>query len=150
MKQVMRLSLYTLFIAALGTVSTAYAAASKTELPKQASAEGSRVYIISPADGEIVGRKFTVKFGLQGMGVAPAGVDKPNTGHHHLLIDMNTLPDLNQPMAGAIKHFGGGQTETVLELEPGEHRLQLILGDKFHIPHKPAVISEPITVIVQD
>ena len=88
----MRLSLYTLFIAALGTVSTAYAAASKTELPRQASAEGSRVYIISPADGEIVGRKFTVKFGLQGMGVAPAGVDKPNTGHHHLLIDMNTLP----------------------------------------------------------
>lgn len=119
-------------------------------VPRQSSAEGSRAYIISPADGETVSPKFTVKFGLQGMGIAPAGIDRANTGHHHLLVDIDTLPDLNQPMAGTIKHFGGGQTETVIELAPGKHTLQLILGDRFHIPHHPAVISEPITVFVKE
>lgn len=109
------------------------------------------MYIISPANGEVVGETFTVKFGLKGMGVAPAGIDVANTGHHHLLIDMAKLPamDMPMPMSDTLKHFGGGQTEVTLTLPKGEHTLQLVLGDKLHIPHKPAVISEKITITVK-
>ncbi|NRA55502.1 MAG: DUF4399 domain-containing protein [Gammaproteobacteria bacterium] len=113
------------------------------------SAQGANVYIISPADGETVSETFTVKFGLNGMGVAPAGTVRINTGHHHLLIDGLELPPLDQPMNKEIKHFGGGQTETTLTLAPGAHTLQLILGDKAHIPHNLPVISEKITIIVK-
>ncbi|WP_255399417.1 DUF4399 domain-containing protein [Oceanicoccus sp. KOV_DT_Chl] len=83
------------------------------------------------------------------MGVAPAGVDTPNTGHHHLLVDSKSLPAANQPMGGDVKHFGGGQTETELTLEPGTHTLQLILGDKNHVPHNPVVVSKKITITVK-
>jgi len=121
------------------------------EVPRTPSAEGAVAYIISPAHGEVVGRKVTIKFGLQGMGVAPAGVKKKNTGHHHLLIDGRAgLPSLSQPMGKkGIKHFGGGQTDTVLELSPGQHTLQLILGDQSHIPHDPPVISGKILIVVK-
>jgi hypothetical protein len=90
----------------------------------------AEVYIISPQDGDTVTSPVTVRFGLRGMGVAPAGVDKPNTGHHHLLIDAGP-PALDAPIPadGNHKHFGGGQTETTIELTPGKHTLQLILGD---------------------
>jgi hypothetical protein len=88
-------------------------------------------------------------FGLKGMGVAPAGIDKPDTGHHHLLIDTQlSNPGVPLPMDANHLHFGGGQTETLLELAPGSHRLQLVLGDYLHIPHEPPVISEPITIEV--
>lgn len=109
------------------------------------------VYLISPQAGETVTSPFTVKFGLTGMGVAPAGVDRPKTGHHHLLIDLDTLPALDEPLMATdqIKHFGGGQTETTLTLSPGEHTLQLLLANYTHIPHQPAVMSEPITITVQ-
>lgn len=113
------------------------------------SAEGAKAYIISPADGAIVGTKVKVVFGLQGMGVSPAGVDKKSTGHHHLVINGDKLPALDKPMGGDVKHFGGGQTETTIELSPGKHTLQLILGDHLHIPHKPAIISEKITITVK-
>jgi len=114
-----------------------------------ASPEGARAYIISPADGETVPQTFTVRFGLSGMGVAPAGTDKAGTGHHHLLIDRAELPPAGMPMDGTVKHFGGGQTEVELTLEPGEHSLQLMLGDMKHVPFEPPVMSEKITIQVE-
>ncbi len=115
------------------------------------AAEGAKVYIISPRQGAVVSNPVRVQFGLIGMGVAPAGIDKANTGHHHLLIDVTQLPDLTRPLPSDEhhRHFGGGQTEVELTLSPGQHRLQLILGDKDHIPFLPALISEPITITVE-
>ena len=118
-------------------------------LPVSTSPEGASIYIISPKDGAIVSEEFTVNFGLRGMGVAPAGTEKENTGHHHLLIDAETLPAEGQPMGKDVKHFGGGQTEAIITLPKGKHTLQLILGNHLHIPHNPAVVSEKITVIVE-
>lgn len=113
--------------------------------------EGASVYFIEPADGATVPSTFMVKFGLSGMGVAPAGVDRKNTGHHHILINLDELPDMTQPLPAndQVKHFGGGQTETTLTLEPGEHTLQLLLGNHVHIPHDKPVISEKITITVE-
>lgn len=116
---------------------------------KTASPSGAQAYIVSPANGATVGSTFTVVFGLKGMGVAPAGVQANNTGHHHLLVDGVQMPDLNIPLGSNVSHFGGGQTETSLTLTPGQHTLQLILGDHLHIPHNPAVVSEKITITVQ-
>lgn len=113
------------------------------------AAENATAYIISPTNGAVVTSPVNVKFGLHGMGVAPAGTDKAFTGHHHLLIDSDKLPAAGQPMGSDVKHFGGGQTETDLELSPGVHTLQLILGDRFHVPHEPAVVSEKITITVK-
>ncbi len=108
------------------------------------------VYFLSPEDGARVTSPVTVRFGLRGMGVAPAGVQAPNTGHHHLLIDVDTLPPEDQPLPSNdhIRHFGGGQTQTELALEPGQHTLQLVLGDANHIQHQPPVRSEKITITV--
>jgi hypothetical protein len=127
------------------------AAAAEPGLPVHPAPAGARVYIISPADGATVGRKFTVRFGLAGMGVAPAGVDRPDTGHHHLLIDVQTLPGAGQPIPNDAhhRHFGGGQTETVLQLAPGTHTLQLELADANHVPFAPPMVSKRITVHVQ-
>ena len=85
------------------------------------------------------------------MGVAPAGADLKNTGHHHLLIDVNELPDMAKPLPATteVKHFGGGQTETLLTLTPGTHTLQLLLGNHVHIPHDPPVLSKKITITVK-
>ncbi len=112
---------------------------------------GAAVYIISPSHGEVVQSPVTIKFGLQGMGVAPAGVDKANTGHHHLLIDVVKTPSLDAPLPSDShhKHYGGGQTETTILLSPGNHTLQLIMGDRNHIPHDPPIMSEPITITVE-
>jgi Domain of unknown function (DUF4399) len=111
-----------------------------------------QVYFISPVDGQTVKTKFKVQFGLSGMGIAPAGVEKDNTGHHHLLIDTDiAIIDLTKPLPATdkIKHFGGGQTETYLELPQGKHTLQLVLGNHLHIPHTNPVTSEKITIMVQ-
>jgi len=112
-------------------------------------AMAAEVYIISPKDGEHVTPEFTVKFGLKGMGVAPAGVEKAGTGHHHLLIDTD-LPDLNYAVPNDPHHihFGGGQTEATIKLSPGTHTLQLLLADHNHQPHNPAIVSDRITIIV--
>ena len=113
------------------------------------SPSGARVYIISPVNGSYVSNTFTVQFGLTRMGVAPAGIDKPNTGHHHLLVDA-VLPPLDKPIPNDENHlhFGAGQTETSLTLPTGKHTLQLLLGDTAHLPHQPPVYSDPIVVYV--
>ena len=131
-----------------GSIPVLGLAAGPTKAPK-----AGQVYFISPAHGETVANPVTVRFGLTGMGVAPAGVDKPNTGHHHLLIDTD-LPsgedlDFSLPADASHVHFGGGQTETEIVLSPGTHTLQLLLGDKDHIPHAIPVASEKITIIVE-
>ena len=115
------------------------------------SPEGAYLYIISPSNGDVVNSPVTIRFGLKNMGVAPAGTEKANTGHHHLLIDVSSLPDLDMPLPADAQHvhFGGGQTETTVELSPGPHTLQLILGDMSHIPHDPPVLSEKITITVE-
>ena len=128
----------------------ATATAQDNGLPRSPAPDQASVYIISPADGETVSSPVTVRFGLSGMGVAPAGVQQANTGHHHLLIDLAALPADNTPLPATdqVRHFGGGQTETTLELAPGTHTLQLVLGDHLHIPHEPPVRSERITITV--
>ena len=120
-------------------------------LPRSEAPEDARVYIIAPADGETVDATFTVKFGLQNMGVAPAGIEMENTGHHHLLIDVAEDPNFGLPLPATdnIRHFGQGQTETTLTLSPGTHTLQLVLGDHLHIPHDAPVMSEKITITVK-
>lgn len=114
--------------------------------------EGAEVYFIGIEDGATVLNPVTIKFGLKGMGVAPAGTEKEKTGHHHLLID-ETLEgaELDEPIPADDhhKHFGGGQTEVTLDLPSGAHTLQLVLGDWSHIPHNPPVMSERITVTVE-
>lgn len=111
------------------------------------SPEGAKVTIISPADGATVPNPVTVVFGLAGM-----GVDTPNTGHHHLLVDVDpSTIDLDSPVPSDDNHihFGGGQTQTTLTLAPGNHTLILLLGDQNHIPHDPPVMSAPVTITVQ-
>lgn len=109
-----------------------------------------KAYIISPKNGETLSSPVTVRFGLSGMGVAPAGIEREHTGHHHLLINVQQLPDMNKPIPAddQHRHFGGGQTEVSIDLPPGEHSLQLLLGDHFHVPHNPPVLSDPIIIKV--
>ncbi|RME63495.1 MAG: DUF4399 domain-containing protein [Alphaproteobacteria bacterium] len=113
---------------------------------------GPKVYFVNIVDGQTVKSPFKVVFGLKDWGVAPAGVDVPNTGHHHLLID-TTLSQEDMQYAIAKddhhRHFGGGQTEAVLDLAPGPHTLQLVLGDKDHEPFDPPIMSQIVTVTVQ-
>tara|TARA_B100001769_G_C22067641_1_gene574480 strand:+ start:814 stop:1206 length:393 start_codon:yes stop_codon:yes gene_type:complete len=110
-----------------------------------------KVYFINLNEGDKLESPFLVQFGLSGIGVAPAGTDRANTGHHHLLINVNSV-DLYMPIPSSKNHlhFGGGQTETTLDLLPGEYTLQLLLGDMNHIPHSPPIISKKISVTVAD
>ena len=119
-------------------------------LPRTASPAGAKLYIVSPADGATVKGPFTVVFGLAGMGVAPAGVQFENAGHHHLLIDTDLPKEVGMPLPATdnIRHFGKGQTEATLTLPPGKHTLQLVLGDHMHIPFNPVVASPKITITV--
>jgi hypothetical protein len=139
----------TLLFACLAVVLIGGAVAA--QLQRQKSVEGTTVYFVAPANGATVSSPFTVKFGLKGMGVAPAGVNHPNTGHHHLLIDVDKLPDFSAPLPATdnIRHFGGGQTEAELTLPPGRHTLQLVFADYLHIPHDSPVVSEKITITVK-
>lgn len=143
-------SLRTLGLVALLCASPLPALA-EAEAPQLPAPDGAQVYFIEPVDGATVGQTFTVKFGLKGMGVAPAGVDVPATGHHHLLVDVSNMPLLDSalPMTEQIRHFGKGQTETELTLPPGQHSLRLLFADKHHVPFDPPVISAPITITVE-
>jgi hypothetical protein len=116
---------------------------------RKPSPPDARVYFVGLADGATISNKPVLRFGLSNMGVAPAGIDKPNTGHHHLLIDTK-LPDLNEPIPSDFNHlhFGAGQTEATVTLPYGAHTLQLLLGDENHLPHNPPVMSKPIKVYV--
>jgi hypothetical protein len=117
---------------------------------RRPSPPDAAVYFIYPTNGETIYPNSTIRFGLRNMGVAPAGVNKPNTGHHHLLIDVDP-PQLDQPLPSDLNHlhFGNGQTEVKIRLKPGEHTLQLVLADDRHVPHDPPVMSERIKVTVK-
>ena len=125
------------------------AAAAPAGPERRPSPKNARVYIESPANGAYVPTTFTVHFGLTGMGVAPAGFDKPNTGHHHLIVDA-PLPPFDQPIPNDENHlhFGSGQTEASVTLPKGKHTLQMLLADSRHIPHDPPLFSPPIVVYV--
>jgi len=142
----MRLVAIAVAVMALSSaLSSAVSAQDRTPAPG-----GAVVYIVSPQDGATVSSPVTVVFGLKGMGVAPAGVEKDKTGHHHLIIDAE-LPPLDEPVPSDDnhRHFGGGQTEVTVELALGPHSLQLLLGDQNHVPHDLPVQSEKITVTVE-
>lgn len=145
--------LFTAILLATATVTAAPAFAQGMPAP-----EGAEVYFIGLEEGARVASPVTVRFGLSGMGVAPAGTDAPNTGHHHLLVNRPPLgegPDgaeeflYGLPADDNHRHFGAGQTQVTLDLPPGQHTLQLVLGDMNHVPHDPPVVSPVITITVQ-
>ena len=115
------------------------------------NAFSEKVYFINLQDGDVLKSPFLVQFGLEGKGIAPAGVDIQNTGHHHLLINVDEI-DYSSPIPSTSQHlhFGLGQTETNLDLPSGKHKLQLILGDKYHVPHQPPLVSKIIEVTVME
>jgi len=125
-------------------------AAVPTMPARSASAADANVFFVSPGDGETVSNPVRVVFGIAGMTVVPAGTDAPHSGHHHLLIDTD-LPDIGLPIPKDANHihFGDGSTETEITLPPGEHTLQMLLGDHMHIPHDPPLVSEIISITVQ-
>lgn len=137
-------------VGALVVLCLSTAAAADDRPARTPAPAGARVYFISPAPGETLKSPFTVRFGLSGMGVAPAGVQAANTGHHHILID-TPVPPLDQPIPADRHHvhYGGGFTETRLDLPPGTHTIQLLMGDDRHVPHDPPLLSEPLTITVQ-
>ena len=122
-------------------ISTIFATFSISANPK--------VYFINLEDGDRVESPFLIQFGLSGMGIAPAGTDRANTGHHHLLINVNEI-DLSKPIPSSSNHihFGGGQTESLVDLIPGDYSIQLVLGDMTHTPHNPPIISQKINITV--
>jgi Domain of unknown function (DUF4399) len=120
------------------------------QMPETTAPATAKAYFVNLKDGDTVTRPVKVVMGLSGMGIAPAGIEFPDTGHHHLIVDAPT-PPAGQVIAADANHvhFGKGQTETTLDLAPGKHTLQLVLGDRNHVPHKPAVVSEVITITVR-
>jgi hypothetical protein len=123
-----------------------------TAQDRSAAPAGAEVYIISPQNGATVTGPVTVRFGLKGMGVAPAGVKFDNTGHHHLLVDTDLSQvklDAPLPATEKILHFGKGQTETVVTLAPGKHTLELLFADYLHVPFDPPLHSKKITITVK-
>jgi hypothetical protein len=146
MKKLALAVLFAVPLFVLPAVLSQPAAAGETPAP-----ENAYLYIGWPNDGEVINnRRFRVWFGLRNMGLAPAGIEWPNAGHHHLIIDRELPPfDEDIPADNNHLHFGVGQTETVIELEPGVHTLQLVLGDHNHVPFDPPVISKKITITVK-
>lgn len=116
------------------------------------SPEGARVYFAELKDGDTVEKTFRVKFRVDGMYVRRAGNNVANSGHHHLLIDVKNLPPLDEPLpqTESVHHFDKSQKQAVITMPPGEHTMQLIFADYRHVPHDPPVMSEVITVIVEE
>ena len=137
-------------LAAATLLGLVFAAPAIADDHRTKAPEGAEVYFITPENGFTATNPVTIKFGLRGMGVAPAGTEKEKTGHHHLLINKK-LEDYTQPIPSDENHlhFGGGQTEVTLDLPKGTHTLQLVLGDHNHIPHITPVESKVITITVQ-
>ncbi|KFX66087.1 DUF4399 domain-containing protein [Paraburkholderia fungorum] len=147
MDRIIALAALLAFAALTSLASPRLAVAGTTPSPA-----GAHAYIGYPNDGQVVAanKPFRVWFGLRYMGVAPKGVKYPNTGHHHLLIDTD-LPPMDQEIPNDRNHlhFGAGETETMIQLPPGKHTLQLLMGDDMHVPHNPPVYSKKITVIAR-
>ena len=120
-------------------------------MARSAAPAGARISIVSPANGASVKSPVKVQFAIEGMQLAPAGALQPNTGHHHLLVDTGLPEDMGQPIIKDEKHlhYGLSQTEAEVTLSPGQHTLQLLLGDGNHVPHDPPVVSEQITITVE-
>jgi hypothetical protein len=120
-------------------------------MPRNPAPAGASVAILEPADGATVSSPVKVVLDIQGMTLAPAGDPTPDSGHHHLLVDTGLPADLGQPLPKDEQHIhlGQAQTETELNLGPGTHTLQAVLGDLNHVPHDPPVVSAPITITVQ-
>lgn len=137
-------------VVTVGAIALALTAVAVAQIKRTPAPKGAEVYIISPKDGETVTSPVTVQFGLKNMGVVPAGLAFEGAGHHHLLVDTDT-PPLGAPIPTDANHlhFGKGQTETTLELKPGKHTLQLVVGDMLHVPHDPPVMSKKITITVK-
>jgi hypothetical protein len=134
-------------------VAGAFALLSRIAFAQTPAPNDALLYIISPKDGQRITGPFWVQFGLRNMGVTRAGDNAPNVGHHHLLVNADAKElDPNAPIPTDRRHlhFGGGQTETRLDLPPGKHTLQLVLGDAEHKIFKPAVISQKVTITVLD
>ncbi len=144
-----RRDVFTSIAATIFVISAPFTALAE-EAAGTPSPAGAKVFIIEPADGAAVSSPVTVKFGIEGMDVAPAGTEKANSGHHHLIINQ-TLADTKSaiPADANHVHFGKGQTEATIELKPGEHTLQLVLGDHNHVPHNPPVVSPAIKIEVK-
>ena len=119
--------------------------------PSSLSPPNASVDILEPADGAVVSSPFNVKFGIKNMALVPAGTPQEYSGHHHLLVDVETLPEMSLPIPADSHHlhFGKGQSETTLDLPPGKHSLQLLLGDYLHRPHDKPVMSKKITITVK-
>ena len=134
-----------LLLSCLFAMSAAASAAERSPSP-----DGATVGFANITDGDVVPPGFIVRFTISGMGIAPAGVEVENTGHFHLLIDLETLPDMDGPLAATpqILHFGQGQSEAKLDLAEGPHTLRVMLADHLHVPHDPPVISDPIRITV--
>jgi len=143
-------NIHSKFVKGIFALTLACASVAGIAMDKSPAPEGAEVYIISPENGATVSSPVTVVFGLSNMGVAPAGVDKEHTGHHHLIIDA-PLPDMDLPIPADdnYKHFGKGQTETTIELAPGKHTLQLLMGNFIHVPHADAVASDVVEITVK-
>src|SRR6185295_13883941 len=142
-----RTTMRALALAAIFLAASTTAVFAQERTPSPAGAE---VYIISPKNGETVKSPVLVRFGLKSMSIAPADVKFENSNHHHLLIDTDPPADANAPLptSDQVKHFGKEQTEASIDLPPGKHTLQLVLGDQNHIPHNPPVMSKKITITV--
>jgi hypothetical protein len=140
-----------MFAVAAAALVLAVASMTSQAQERTPSPKGAKVFIISPKNGETVTSPVTVKFGIKGMALAPAGTKQENSGHHHLLVDTDPPADMSQPLPATDKivHFGKAQTETTLTLPPGKHTLQLLLADQNHIPHNPPVLSKKITITVK-
>ncbi len=136
------------FMVALALTAAVATAAHAQDASK--SAADAKVMILEPANGATVSSPVTIKFGLKGMDVSPAGTEKANAGHHHLLINTKLAdPKVGIPADDKHKHYGKGQTEDVVTLPAGTHTLQLVLADHNHVPHSPIVQSEVITITVK-
>ena len=124
----------------------------KNSFTESLSSNDATVYIIEPKNNQNVTNPVKIKFGIQGMSLSPAGINRELSGHHHLLIDVDNFPDLKKPIPSDKNHlhFGKGQTETTINLKKGKHTLQLLLGDYLHIPHKTPVYSQKITIYVEN
>lgn len=155
MRSALAATLFVLTLAACGDNSTpATHEAHKEGLPSEGFARtpsppGAKVFILEPKDGATVKNPITVKFGVEGMKVVPAGTDEPDSGHHHLLIDAKVDDSIAVPADAQHIHYGKGQTEGTIDLPPGKHTLQDVFADKSHVPFDPPVQSDVVTITVE-